>query len=70
MNALSAELVNILPTAVAIEDTLVVQMDVEMHDTRAAIWGMDHLETVRAVDLFLSRGYLDTFVKAVVDASE
>jgi hypothetical protein len=70
VNALSAELFNILPTAVSIEDTLVVQMDVEMHDTRAAIWGMDHLETVRAVDLFVSRGYLDTFIKAVVDASE
>lgn len=70
VNALSAELVNSLPTAVAIENTLVVQMDVEMSDTRVAVWGMDHLETVRAVDLFIGRGYLDTFIKAVVEASE
>ncbi|MGB7160480.1 MAG: hypothetical protein WBD40_20610 [Tepidisphaeraceae bacterium] len=67
MNALSASLVEQLPTPVAIENTLVVQMDLEMNDLRCAVWGMNHLDTVRAVDTFIAKGYLDTFVKGVVE---
>src|SRR5437867_10359100 len=66
MNALSAMLVDRLPTAVAIENTLVIQMDLEMNDLRCAVWGMDHLDTVRAIDLFIAKGYLDQFVRGVV----
>lgn len=66
MNALSALLVDQLPTAVAIENTLVIQMDLEMKDKRCAVWGMDHLDTVRCVDLFIGKGYLDTFVSGVL----
>ena len=69
MNALSAMLVDKLPTAVAIEKTLVVQMDLEMDDVRCAVWGMDHLDTVRAVDLFITK-YLDRFVEGVVGKVE
>ena len=69
MNALSAMLVDQLPTAVAVENTLVVQMDLEMADVRCAVWGMDHLDTVRAVDLFIAK-YLDTFVAGVVRGIE
>ena len=65
MNGLSALLVDQLPTAVAIENTLVIQMDLDMDDARCAVWGMNHLDTVRAVDLFIAR-YLDTFVQGVV----
>ena len=66
VNAVSASLADHLPTPVAIENTLVVQMDLEMHDQRCAVWGMNHLDTVRAVDLFIAKGYLETFVKGVV----
>lgn len=68
MNALSAALVNELPTVVAIENVLVVQMDLEWNDVRCAVWGMDHLDTVRAVELFLTKGYLETFLRGVVEA--
>ncbi len=68
VNALAAQLVNELPTVIAIEDSLVVQMDLDMHDQRATIWGMSHLETVRTVELFVDKGYLDMFVKGVVAA--
>jgi hypothetical protein len=68
VNALSAQLVNDLPTVIAIEDKLVVQMDLEMADLRVAVWGMNHVETVKAVELFVDRGYLDVFVTGVVDA--
>ena len=67
MNALSASLVEQLPTPVAIENTLVVQMDLEMNDHRCAVWGMNHLDTVRAVDTFIAKGYLDTFITGVVE---
>ena len=70
MNALSAMLVNDLPTAAAIENVLIVQMDLEMDDPRCAVWGMTHLDTVRAVELFLGKGYLETFVSGVVRGLE
>lgn len=70
MNALSASLVEQLPTPVAIENTLVVQMDLEMNDLRCAIWGMNHLDTVRAVDTFIAKGYLEMFAKGVVEQME
>ena len=66
MNALSAMLVDQLPTAMAVENTLVIQMDLEMKDVRCAVWGMDHLDTVRAVDLFVTK-YLDGFLEGVVE---
>jgi hypothetical protein len=67
MNALSATLVDELPTALAIENTLVIQMDLELHDVRCAVWGMNHLDTVRAVETFIAKGYLETFLKGVVE---
>jgi hypothetical protein len=69
MNALSALLVDKLPTAVAVEDTLVIQMDLDMEDQRCAVWGMNHLDTVRAVELFVSK-YLDAFIAGVTRADE
>ena len=69
VNALSAAWAKELQTIVAIENTLVVQMDLEMSDPRCAVWGMNHLDTVRAVDLFISK-YLDVFVKGIVGGLE
>src|SRR5215203_4009608 len=69
MNALSAMLVDKLPTAVAVEDTLVIQMDLDMDDPRCAVWGMNHLDTVRAVELFVNK-YLDAFVAGAVKAAD
>jgi hypothetical protein len=67
VNAVSASLAEELPTPVAIENTLVVQMDLDVDDVRCCIWGMNHLDTVRAVDTFIAKGYLATFVKGVVE---
>lgn len=66
MNAVSAMLVDQLPNALAIENTLVIQMDLDMHDPRCAVWGMNHLDTVRAVETFIAKGYLETFVNGVI----
>ena len=66
MNMVSANLVEELPMALAIENVLVIQMDLELEDLRCTVWGMDHLSTVRAVETFLVKGYLDSFVEAAV----
>jgi hypothetical protein len=68
VNALTALLLDQIPTVVAIEQTLVIQMDLDMKDPRCAIWGMTHLDTLRAVKLFIAKGYLQTFVKGVIDS--
>jgi hypothetical protein len=68
VNGLTALLVDQIPHAVSIEDSLVVQMDLELNDLRCAIWGMNHLDTVRAIDLFVSKGYLETFLQGAVAA--
>ncbi|HZZ44132.1 MAG TPA: hypothetical protein VFE58_14440 [Tepidisphaeraceae bacterium] len=70
VNAVSNSLLNDVATAVAIENSLLVQMDVEMNDLRCAVWGMDHLQTVQAVDLFLAKGYLEMFIRGVVKWAE
>jgi hypothetical protein len=63
VNALTAYLADKLPSALAIDNVLLVQMDVETSDTLAACWGVDHAQTGRAVDLFC-RKYLDMFMHA------
>ncbi len=69
VNMLAGTLVENVPMAVAVENVLVIQMDVEFNDTRVAVWGMTHVDTVRAVDLFISR-YLRAYLEAVVQQSD
>lgn len=65
VNGLTAILTSEVPTVVVMENALVIQMDMNFKDRRCAIWGMDHLETVRAADWFVSRNYLKSFIEAV-----
>ncbi len=69
VNAVAGMLANELPAAVAIENSLLIQMDLDFEDLRCCIWGMTHLETVQAVELFIVKGYLANFLDAVVEAS-
>ncbi len=70
VNMLTANLVEKLPTVIAIENVLVVQMDLEWADLRCCVWGMDHLSTVRAVETFFVKGYLEAWVKAVAERAD
>ena len=66
VNALSAHLLRRLPSVLAIDNTLIIQMDLQLRDLRATVWG-DHLElTADAIDIFVHRGYLERFIEAVV----
>jgi hypothetical protein len=74
MNALTATLADELPTALAIDETLVIQMNLDAtadagadaDAQRCAVWGMNHLDTVRAVETFIAKGYLAAFLNDVM----
>ncbi|MHC4996144.1 MAG: hypothetical protein ACYTGQ_13945 [Planctomycetota bacterium] len=69
VNALSAYLHPRLPSALQVDDQLVVQLDVEMIDLRVNIWGMDYAHTANAVNLFTSK-YLDAYMRAAITQIE
>ncbi len=63
VNSLSARLFRALPAALAVDNTLIIQMDVEFKDLRCCLWGMDHPQTVTALEVFMDR-YLAAFLEA------
>ncbi len=65
VNALTASLIDRLPSAFVIDDVLSVQLDVDMGDLVAACWGVSHDATRGAVEAFTER-YLSEFVAAAV----
>jgi hypothetical protein len=69
VNAASAHLYKRLPNAFVIDNTLVIQMDMTFADYRASIWGTDHQLTVNALEIFVSRGYMEQYLHAIVNRS-
>lgn len=65
VNALSAYLYERLSPALAIDNVLLIQMDLTFDDKRCAVWGMDHDMTVEAIDTFVEKGYLDRFMECL-----
>ena len=65
VSALGAYLTDKLPTALAVDGVLSVQMDLEFVDVVASVWGSDHAATGAAVDEFVAR-YLDEFMRRAV----
>jgi len=70
VNHLSALLFQELPSVMTIDNALIIQMDIDLADLRCSLWGMDHERTVEALDLFLSRGYLDRFLEGITQKSQ
>jgi hypothetical protein len=62
VNNLSAYWQRELPRVLLIDSVLQIQMDVNGRDHRCCLWGMNHDDTVEAVDTFLSKGYLERFL--------
>jgi hypothetical protein len=65
VNRLTSMLSRELPSVLAVDNALVIQMDLEMKDRRCCLWGMDHAQTVQALDLFMNRGHLESFLAHV-----
>lgn len=64
VNALTANLADKTPSAFVIENELIVQLDLDFYDLRAAVWGMSHSSTIRAVEAFIEK-YLDLYLTEV-----
>jgi len=65
VNKLSAILFRELPAVLTIDNVLILQMDVDCHDLRCCFWGINHDQTVEALDLFIKLGHLDHFLAGV-----
>jgi hypothetical protein len=70
VNHLSALLFQELSSVLTIDNVLIIQMDLELADLRCCLWGMDHDQTVEALDMFLKRGYLDRFLEGVANKAQ
>lgn len=68
VNHLSRILFHELPSALAVDGVLLIQMDMEMKDHRVCIWGTNHETTVEALETFLEKGYLDRYLSGVLAA--
>ena len=64
-NAVSSFLAKDMPSALVVDDVLMIQMDMLLEDLRASIWGANHQSTVDALEIFTKRGYLKRFLNAV-----
>jgi hypothetical protein len=64
-NSVSARLVKVLPTALAVQKKSFVQLDITFRDHRVLLWGIDPPATEAAVDLFMSKGYLEKYLKHI-----
>ena len=65
LNQVSATLFGELPSVLTIDNVLIIQMDLDFEDLRCCLWGMNHDQTVEALELFLKRGYLDRFLAGI-----
>jgi len=65
VNAAAAYLCKRLPNALLIDGVLAIQMDVNLEDLRASVWGSSHEYTAGAIDIFIGKGYLNRFLEAM-----
>jgi len=67
VNSLSQHFWRQLPIGLAVDNVLVIQLDITFEDLRASIWGMDHESTREAIQTFYEKGYLRRFLEAAWD---
>ena len=66
VNAVSANLADKLPSVLAVEQKLMIQMDLFCQDLRAVVWGVNRKFTLDALYIFTARNYLDRFLDAAM----
>ena len=64
VNAVTSLFYEVIPYALAIDDVLVVQMDLFLENKNVALWGMSPEATSDAVEIFLQDRYMGEFIKA------
>jgi hypothetical protein len=68
VNALTAYLADKLPSVLALDGRLIVQLDPEFIEAVACCWGADGLATAAAVEVFVAR-WSDAFLTAAARAA-
>lgn len=66
VNALSAALGGRIPSALVIDDVLVVQTDTDFEELKACCWGMGTRQTAAAAEIFADK-YLGGFMNAATE---
>jgi hypothetical protein len=62
VNALARDWLEVVPVSLAVDEQYYIQMDPDLEETRASIWGMDNPTTQIAVSVFLER-FLPRFLE-------
>jgi hypothetical protein len=62
LNAATARMAGRLPTVFVVQDALAVQLDPDLAQLRACVWGVDRRATATAVDHFLLK-HLERFLR-------
>ncbi|NLX23581.1 MAG: hypothetical protein GXY55_18165 [Phycisphaerae bacterium] len=70
VNNLAGVLYRELSPVLTVDGVLVVQMDPDQQDHRCSLWGMNHEQTVEALELFLKLGHLDHFLAGVTGQTQ
>lgn len=65
VNAVSAQLVPVVPTVFSVDEQSFVQADFESQPTRVVLWGMTADATGRAVELFSTHGVLAALLERI-----
>ena len=58
-----------VPESLILANTAMIQMSGDPQDRRACLWGMGQAGTATAVKLFVTRGYLDRFIRKIGTAA-
>ena len=62
VNALARDWLEEVPVSLAVDEQFYIQMDPDLEETRASVWGMDNSTTQIAVSVFLDR-FLPRFLE-------
>jgi hypothetical protein len=62
VNALARDWLEVVPVTLAVDEQYYIQMDPDLEESRASIWGMDNTTTQIAVSVFLER-FLPRFLE-------
>jgi hypothetical protein len=65
VNSVAAEFVEKLPVYLSCENRYFIQLDKDFSEPKISIWGMDRKDTEEALEIFISNGILDDFLKAI-----
>jgi hypothetical protein len=64
INAVTAFLASRVPTAMVVDESFRIQLDPELIDLKACVWGADARDTSEALSCFVER-YLSAYLDAV-----